>query len=89
MKIAVIGDYDQNRPSHLATHKAVQHTAASLSKELFVQWIPTKALEADDNLAQLRDFDGVWGAPGVPDSSLGVINGIQVARETSIPYLGT
>ena len=77
MKIAVIGDYDQSRPSHLATYMAVQHTAASLSKELFVQWIPTKSLEADDNLAQLRDFDGVWGAPGVILTYLSNINPVS------------
>jgi CTP synthase (UTP-ammonia lyase) len=89
MKIAIIGDYDKNRPSHVATYEAIQKTATSLSKKLFVQWIPTQSLEVDDKLALLQEFDGVWGAPGDPKSSLGVINAVQFSREKDIPYLGT
>jgi CTP synthase (UTP-ammonia lyase) len=43
----------------------------------------------DDKLALLQEFDGVWGAPGDPKSSLGVINAVQFSREKDIPYLGT
>lgn len=89
MKIAIIGDYDKNRPSHAATNEAIQKTAASISKKLFVKWIPTQLLEVDDKLALLQEFDGVWGAPGEPKSSLGVINAVRFTRENDIPYLGT
>lgn len=89
MKIAIIGDYDQNRPSHVATSEAIQHTTNYLSRDPHVQWIPTQSLENDAALIQLQEFDGIWGAPGDPESSLGVINAIQVARKNDIPYLGT
>ncbi len=89
MKIAIIGDYDQNRPSHVATSEAIQNTANYLSKDPLVQWIPTQSLESDEALIQLLEFDGIWGAPGDPESKLGVINAIQLARKNNIPYLGT
>ncbi|MFW2365859.1 MAG: hypothetical protein ACN4GW_05540 [Desulforhopalus sp.] len=89
MKIGIIGDYDQNRPSHVATSKAIQNTAKYLSIDPVVQWIPTQSLLSDVAIIQLQEFDGIWVAPGEPESSLGVINAIQVARENNIPLLGT
>ncbi len=89
MKIAIIGDYDHNRPSHVATSEAIQNTANYLLKDPLLQWIPTQSLESNDALIRLLEFDGIWGAPSDPESSLGVINAIQVARKNNIPYLGT
>lgn len=89
MKIAIIGDYDQNRPSHVATSEAIRNTANYLSQYPLVQWIATQSLESDSALTQLQEFDGIWGASGDPESSLGVINAIQIARKNDIPYLGT
>ena len=89
MKIGIIGDFDKNRPAHVATSEAIQDTAHYLSRNVLVQWIPTQSLESDTALLQLQKCDGIWGAPGNPESSPGVINAIQVARENNIPYLGT
>lgn len=89
MKIAIIGDYDLNRPSHIATTKSIQKVADFLSKKVVAQWVPTNSLEGDHTLCELQEFDGIWGAPGDPISSIGVINAIQVSREKDIPYLGT
>ena len=89
MNIAIIGDFDPRRPAHAATQAAVQETAASLAQDIVVQWIPTRSLETDANLAQLGECDGILGAPGDPDSSHGVINAIRYGRENGIPYLGT
>jgi len=60
-----------------------------LPKAVDICWLPTQPFEKLDNLKSLLTFDGVWGAPGDPDSTLGVINAIQVVRENNIPYLGT
>jgi len=89
MKIGIIGDYDQNRPSHVATSEAIQNTAKYLSRDPLVQWIPTQSLESGVALIELQEFDGIWGAPGDPESSLGVISAIEIARKKNIPYLGT
>lgn len=89
MKIAVIGDYDQNRHSHIATSEAIEQSANYLSHRVSVQWLPTLPLETGNTLSLLQEFDGIWGAPGSHNSSLGYINAIQAAREYDIPYLGT
>ena len=89
MKIAVVGDYDHDRPSHLATSEAIQKSAHQIAAEVRVEWVPTRLLETADGLALVRECDGIWGAPGDHRSSLGYINAIQVAREEDLPYLGT
>lgn len=89
MRIAIIGDYDQNRPSHVATVECLRRTSSYVSEQIATEWLPTLSLEANHTLAELRDFDGIWGAPGDHDSRLGMINAIQFSRENNIPYLGT
>ena len=89
LRIGVIGDFDKDRPSHVATANAIYHAAAALFSPVDIRWIPTLPLENPDNLKCLFALGGIWGAPGDHDSSLGIINAIQVARENNIPYLGT
>ncbi len=89
MRIAVIGDYDQNRQSHIATTECIQRAEKIFSKRIVVQWISTHCLEENDTLKELLEYNGIWGAPGDPDSAPGTINAIQVSRENDIPYLGT
>ena len=85
MKIAVVGDYDKNRPSHVATSEAIAQSANYVSQAVFVQWLPTQSLEVNSALSLLQEFDGIWGAPGEHKSSLGIINAIQFALEKDIP----
>lgn len=89
IRIGVVADLDENKPSHIATLDALKHTAGILLSEIEIQWFPTQPFEKSGSLAVLEDFDGIWGAPGIPESSLGYINAIQFAREKRIPYLGT
>ena len=89
MRIAIIGDYDQNRPSHIATSECLKRTSSYLSKHLVSEWLPTASLEENHTLKVLHEFDGIWGAPGEHESHLGMVNAIQFARENNIPYLGT
>lgn len=89
MRIGIIGDYDQGRPSHVATTECLQRTGSYLSQQTVTEWVPTSSLEVHHTLAKLHEFDGIWGAPGDHDSRLGMINAIQLARESNIPYLGT
>lgn len=89
MRIAIIGDYDQTRPSHAATSECLQRAGRYLSRTITAEWLPTVPLEANHTLAALKEYDGIWGAPGEHDSSQGYVNAIHVARESNIPYLGT
>ncbi len=88
-RIAIIADFDENRPSHIATLDALKHASVVLSAEIETCWFPTEPFEKKGSLSALEQFDGIWGAPGIPESSPGFINAIQVAREKRIPYLGT
>jgi len=88
-RIAIIGDYDNRRPSHVATNDALKHAATYLSEKITTQWLPTKLLEKNEFLYRLHAFDCVWGAPGDPESSVGYINAIRFARQNATPYLGT
>lgn len=89
MKIAIIGDYDLERPSHVATSECLHRTSRYLSKQIVVEWLPTLPFEKKGSLAELQEYDGIWGAPGDHDSQFGMINAIQFVRENNIPYLGT
>ena len=89
MRIAIIGDFDKGRPSHVATSECIQRTSNYLSKQAMTEWLPTRSFELSHTLAKLQEFDGIWGAPGDHDSQLGMVNAIQFARENNIPYLGT
>lgn len=54
-----------------------------------VEWIPTPDL-AHGAEHTLREFDGVWIAPGSPYESMqGALAAICVARTTALPLIGT
>lgn len=89
MKIAIIGDFDDSRPAHIATNKAITHASSVLPGMIETEWIPTSSLEDQDNLKYLEKYHGIWGSAGNPESSQGLINAIEVARTKDLPYLGT
>lgn len=49
-KIAIVGDYDHNRPAQIAINKAIIHAASVLPYEIETQWVPTSPLLNHDNL---------------------------------------
>ena len=88
--IGIIGDFDQSRPSHQATNDAINHAANHLSIRVNITWLPTQSLLKTENFRGLEQFAGLWAAPGSPYQSLcGALRGIQFARETNHPFLGT
>jgi len=90
VRIAIIGDFNQDSPSHIATNEALTHTADALSITLKYEWLPTPTLSAEDAESTLRKFDGLWAAPGSPYASMdGALRSIRFAREQAWPFLGT
>ena len=59
MRIAIIGDYDQNRPSHVATSECLRRTSSYVSEQIETEWLPTLTLEVNHALAELQDFLGI------------------------------
>ena len=90
VRIAIVGDYNQDSSHHVATNEALTHTAEFLSVPLEYTWLPTQTLSAEGAEITLRKFHGLWAAPGSPYSSTeGALNGIRFAREQGRPFIGT
>jgi CTP synthase (UTP-ammonia lyase) len=88
-RIGVIGDYDEKRPSHLATNKALNDCKESLKLNIEIIWLPTDSLVEAVN-EKLSGFHGLFCSPGSPYKSMtGAINAIQYARENNVPFIGT
>jgi len=90
VRIAIVGDYNQDSRSHVATNEALTHTAESLSIPLEYKWLPTQTLFSEGAEGTLGKFHGLWAAPGSPYSSTdGALNSIRFAREQGWPFIGT
>ena len=88
--IAVVGDYEAQRPSHKATNEALHHGAATLVLGVSTEWIPTQTLESDRARIKSLGYDGIFCAPGGPYRSMnGALEAIRFARERGWPFLGT
>jgi CTP synthase (UTP-ammonia lyase) len=82
MRIAIVGDYQPDNPTHTAIAEAVRHTGVPAELE----WLSTE--DAGD--AALDGFAGFWIAPGSPYRSMaGALRVIRYAREHDRPLLGT
>ncbi len=82
IRIGLIGDFQDQHKAHLAIPKLL---ADSGSVETV--WVPTDSIGNGEALAE---FDGLWCVPGMPyRSAEGVLRGIQYARQSHKPFLGT
>ncbi len=90
VSIGIIGDYDPERPAHKAVVASLGHAADYLSIKSNVCWLPTESLLEPGYQKGLEQFAGLWAASGSPYQSMdGALRGIQFARETGRPFLGT
>lgn len=88
--IGVIGDFDPQSFSHVATNAALHHAATILDVTVNLRWVPTPELDHDSAPARLSPFHGVVCSPGSPYRSMnGALAGITFARESGRPFLGT
>jgi CTP synthase (UTP-ammonia lyase) len=88
VKIGIVGDFNPNYRSHIATNEAISHAGDAVGISVDVQWLPTKALEKQP--ATLEQFDALWCSPGSPYQSMeGALKAIRFAREQDYPFLGT
>lgn len=90
VSIGIIGDFDEKKPSHIATNDAIRHASTHLKIPADITWLPTPSfLEASGENA-LEQYNGIWVSPGSPYISLeGALYGIRLARETNKPLIGT
>lgn len=88
VRIGIIGDFNSEYPSHIATNKAIEHAARSLNISTEIHWLSTVELERQEIL--LKQFDAFWCSPGSPYQSMeGALQAIRFAREKAHPFIGT
>jgi CTP synthase (UTP-ammonia lyase) len=84
VEIGIIGDYNPENPTHVATNGGIQHAANTLGKVIKADWLPT------DEPVEYEQFNGLFCSPGSPYKSLdGALAAIRYARENNLPFIGT
>src|SRR5580700_296198 len=90
VRIGILGDFNPEFRSHLATPDSLQHAARKLDLKVESEWIPTPSLASPGAEKVLESFDGLWASPGSPYKSFdGMLKGIEFARRRVWPFLGT
>jgi CTP synthase (UTP-ammonia lyase) len=90
LKVGIIGDFDPNKLSHIATHEALSHAAKALAVGVELAWLATPSLEDESSLARLKSCDALWCAAASPYLSMnGALRAIRFAREEDWPFIGT
>jgi len=88
--IGIIGDFNPEKPSHIATDAALKHAAEFLSLDVKLEWQGTGNLRRKSVKDTIGQYQGLFAAPGTPYFFAdGAIKGIKLAREMNIPFLGT
>jgi CTP synthase (UTP-ammonia lyase) len=90
IKIAIIGDFEPERVSHRATNEALRHAADALQFTADTDWFPTQSLETEAGRMKLKEYHGIFCAPGGPYRSMtGALEAIRFSREQGWPFIGT
>jgi CTP synthase (UTP-ammonia lyase) len=90
LDIGIVGDWNPQARSHLATNQALLHAGQALAAAVHITWLPTESLHWAGTEAALARFDALWCAPGSPYRSMeGALRAIQFARERGKPFIGT
>lgn len=91
LEVAVIGELFGGHAPQDMIEPALQHSAAALGIAApTVRWVATDDLERKGAAELLGGADAIWCAPGCPYRSLdGALEGIRLAREQGVPFLGT
>ena len=84
--IAILGEYQPEFETHLATTSAIVHSNSRLTTKIEGIWVSTE--EIDTSL--FERYSGVLIAPGSPYKNMDkMLWAIHYARENNVPCLGT
>jgi len=87
IKIAMVGKYVTLADSYVSVNQALKHAAATIRKNVSIDWIDSETLNGD--MTKLGGFDGILVPGGFGTrGSEGIIKTANFAREKNIPYLG-
>lgn len=89
IRIAVVGDHNEQITAHRAVPRALDLAARRLGLAVEHHWHHSTILWPEAARI-LSASDGVWCVPGSPYASTeGALAAIRYARETGLPFLGT
>jgi len=89
ISIGIIGDFNPEKPSHIATDAALKHAADFLSLDVKPEWLGTGNLRRKSVKDTIGQYQGLFAAPGTPYFFAdGAIKGIKLAREMKHPLSG-
>lgn len=90
IRVGIIGDFNPNYSSHLATNASLIHAATAMGVTVEPTWVPTDSFDVEVIEQTLRQFGALWCAPGSPYKSMnGALKAIAFAREMGWPFIGT
>jgi CTP synthase (UTP-ammonia lyase) len=90
IRVGILGDFNPEYHSHLATNASLQHAAQALGQPVDSEWVPTLSLLESGAEKTLVRFDALWISPGSPYNSMaGMLSGIQRARLGNWPLIAT
>ena len=90
IRVGILGDFNPEYHSHLATNASLQHAARALGLVVTSEWVPTPSLLDAGTERTLARFDALWISPGSPYISMaGMLAGIQRARLGNWPFIAT
>jgi CTP synthase (UTP-ammonia lyase) len=90
IRVGILGDFNPEYHSHLATNASLQHAAQALGQPVESEWVPTPSLLDTAAEKTLARFDALWISPGSPYQSMaGMLSGIQRARLGNRPLIAT
>jgi CTP synthase len=89
VNIALVGKYVELQDAYYSVREALQHATLYHNRDLNLTWVPSGALEENDDITPLRSAQGIivpggFGIRGIE----GMIKAATYARRNNIPYLG-
>ena len=89
IRIGITGKYTEVHDAYISILKALEHTAPYFGARVFVDWIETSDINAQNVAVRLKGMDGIivpggFGSRGTE----GKIECIRHARENKLPYFG-
>lgn len=89
-RLLVIGERDPSKPAHVGLEASVARFNETAELKIALDWIRTDALTHDTVARSFDAATAVWCAAGSPYASFeGALLGIEHARRSGLPFLGT
>jgi CTP synthase len=90
IRIAVVGKYVQLEDAYKSLREALLHGGLAHNQKTVLEWIEAEEIDSPESAAaRLRGYDGILVPGGFGKRGIqGMINTIQFARESKIPYFG-